>query len=124
SRPDDYSPRDRDGHGTAVASCAAGNTATGSVTFNGMAPKAYLGNYKISGSPTVNDSSPDDAIIQAVEDAMNDGMDIISFSLGAPALSGPLDVGSACANDPGVPCDLLAQTFENVAKAGIVVVAA
>ncbi|HXB71222.1 MAG TPA: S8 family serine peptidase, partial [Candidatus Acidoferrales bacterium] len=50
SIPDDYSPRDRDGHGTAVASCAAANTVTGSVTFSGMAPKAYLGNYKVSGS--------------------------------------------------------------------------
>src|ERR1035437_2765376 len=39
SKPDDYSPRDRVGHGTAVASAAAGNTNTGSVTFSGMAPK-------------------------------------------------------------------------------------
>lgn len=124
SRPDDYSPRDRVGHGTAVASCAAGNNATGTVTFNGMAPKAYLGNYKISGSPTVNDGSPDDVIIQAVEDAMKDGMDVINFSLGGPAFSGPLDIGAACANDAGVPCDLLAQTFENATKAGVVIVAA
>src|ERR1035441_417525 len=46
SMPDDYSPRDRIGHGTAVASAAAGNTNTGSVTFSGMAPKAWLGNYR------------------------------------------------------------------------------
>ena len=123
SRPDDYSPRDRDGHGTAVASCAAGNSATGTVSITGMAPKAYLGNYKISGSPTINDGSPDDAIIQAVEDAMKDGMDIISFSLGGSALIGPLDSGVACGNDPGVPCDLVAQTFENAIKAGMVIVA-
>ena len=51
SRPDDYSARDRDGHGTAVASCAAGNVNTGLVTFSGFAPKAWLGNYKIYGSP-------------------------------------------------------------------------
>ena len=123
SRPDDYSPRDRDGHGTAVASCAAGNTNTGTVTITGMAPKAYLGNYKISGSPTVNDGSPDDVIIQAVEDAMKDGMDIVSFSIGGSALIGPLDSGAACGNDPGVPCDLVAQTFENAIKAGLVIVA-
>ena len=123
SRPDDYSPRDRDGHGTAVASCAAGDTNTGTVTITGMAPKAYLGNYKISGSPTVNDGSPDDVIIQAVEDAMKDGMDIVSFSIGGSALIGPLDSGAACGNDPGVPCDLVAQTFENAIKAGIVIVA-
>lgn len=123
SRPDDYSARDRDGHGTAVASCAAGNTATGSVTINGMAPKAYLGNYKITGSPTINDGAPDDVIAQAVEDALHDGMDVISFSLGSPAFAGPLDVGAACGNDPGVPCDLIGQLFENATKAGMVIVA-
>ena len=36
SMPDDYSPRDRDGHGTAVASCAAANsTATPAITTTG-----------------------------------------------------------------------------------------
>jgi len=124
SRPDDYSPRDRDGHGTAVASCAAGVTNAGLVTIAGMAPKAYLGNYKIYGSPEVNDSTSDDVIIQALEDALHDGMDIASFSSGGPAFSGPLDSGPACGNSPGVPCDLVAQTFENAAKAGLVIVAA
>src|SRR5260370_15102672 len=60
SIPDDYSPRDHVGHGTAVASAAAGNTNTGSVTFAAMAPQAWLGNYKIWGSPSVNHSPPDD----------------------------------------------------------------
>lgn len=124
SRPDDYSPRDRDGHGTAVASCAAGNSAAGTVTINGMAPKAYLGNYKIYGSPEVNDSTSDDIIIQALEDALNDGMDIVSFSSGSPAFSGPLDSGAVCGNAPGVPCDLVAQAFENAAKTGLIIVAA
>jgi subtilisin family serine protease len=54
SRPDDYSPRDHEGHGTAIASVIAGNNATGTVTITGMAPKAYLGSYKIFGSPFVN----------------------------------------------------------------------
>src|SRR6185503_14898732 len=84
SRPDDYSPRDRVGHGTAVASTAAGFSNTGLVTFSGVAPKAYLGNYKIYGSPEVNDFTTEDVIIQALEDAMKDGMDIVSFSSGAP----------------------------------------
>jgi minor extracellular serine protease Vpr len=124
SRPDDTSPRDRDGHGTAVASVAAGNVNTGSITFNGMAPKAYLGNYKIYGSPGVNDSTTDDIIIQALEDAFNDGMDVINFSSGGPAFSGPLDTGAACGNDAGVPCDLVAQTFELAARKGLIIVAA
>ena len=124
SRPDDYSPRDRDGHGTAVASCAAGVTNAGAVTITGMAPKAYLGNYKIYGSPEVNDFATDGVIIQALEDALSDGMDVVNFSSGGPAFSGPLDSGSACGNSPGVPCDLVAQAFENAAQAGMIVVAA
>jgi minor extracellular serine protease Vpr len=124
SRPDDYSPRDRDGHGTAVASCAAGAWYNGSIQISGMAPKAYLGNYKIYGSPGLNDGTTDDVIIQAAEDAVKDGMDIITFSSGSPALSGPLDSGAVCGNNAGVPCDLVAQTFENVARNGVVVVAA
>jgi uncharacterized protein (TIGR03437 family) len=95
SQPDDYSPRDRMGHGTAVASVAAGFTNSGpgiatssaAVSFSGMAPKAYLGNYKIYGSPGVNDYSADDVLIQAVEDAVADGMDVINLSTGSIALS-------------------------------------
>jgi minor extracellular serine protease Vpr len=124
SRPDDYSARDRSGHGTAVASCAAGVTNTSAVTFTGMAPKAWLGNYKIYGSPEVNDFSSDDVIIMAFEDAMHDGMDIVSLSTGGPAFSGALDSGAACGNPAGVPCDPLAQAAENAAKAGMTVVVA
>ena len=124
SRPDDYSPRDRIGHGTAVASTAAGHTNTGLVTITGVAPAAYLGNYKIYGSPQVNDFTTDDVIIQALEDAVNDGMDIVSFSSGGPAFTGPLDTGATCGVGLGQPCDLSAQAFENAAKAGIVIVVA
>lgn len=126
SRPDDYSPRDRVGHGTALASCAAGMPALSpaGLTLTGVAPKAYLGNYKIFGSPEVNDSTPDDPIIMALEDAVNDHMDIASLSVGSPALTGPLDTGAACGNAAGVPCDALAMAVENAVKAGMVVVIA
>ncbi len=124
SRPDDYSPRDRAGHGTAAASCAAGNFVTGAVPFSGIAPKAYLGNYKIYGSPGVNDTTSEDVIIQALDDAYNDGMDIINFSTGGPALTGALDSGSICGNKAGVACDLTAKTFEDMARKGLVIVAA
>src|ERR1017187_9370031 len=93
SVPDDYSPRDRIGHGSSVASCAAGNINTGSVTFSGMAPKAWLGNYKIWGSPYVNENPPEDVWITAVNDAVTDGMDVINMSSGGAALTGPLDTG-------------------------------
>jgi minor extracellular serine protease Vpr len=90
SRPDDYSARDRVGHGSAVASCAAAApNSSPIITFNGVAPKAYLGSYKIFGSPQVNDSTSDDVIIRALEDALADGMDIASLSLGEPAFTGP-----------------------------------
>ena len=123
SRPDDLSARDRDGHGTSVAATAAGNNVTGALNINGVAPKAYLGNYKIYGSPGVNDFPPIDIPIKAIEDALNDGMDVVSFSSGYPALTGPLDTGAACGNPTGVPCDLLAQAFEKAAQAGMIVVA-
>ena len=89
-----------------------------------MAPKAYLGNYKIYGSPEVNDFVTDDVIIMAIEDAFNDGMDVVSFSSGGPSFSGPLDAGDQCGNDPGIACDLVATTFEAIANKGVVVVAA
>ena len=52
SRPDELSARDLDGHGTAVASVAAGvASAYSSTAISGVAPKAFLGNYKVYGSP-------------------------------------------------------------------------
>jgi len=124
SRPDDYSARDRVGHGTALASIAAGNQNSGTVTFTGMAPKAYLGNYKIYGSPGVNDGvgSFEDVWIQAINDALTDGMDVANLSSGVPALSGPLDTGATCGYAAGVPCDPLAMAFEKAAQAGMVIV--
>ena len=117
--PDDYSPRDRNGHGTAVASCAAavptitpGMTSTGTpITIQGMAPKAYLGNYKIAGSPGVDDFATDQTLIQGVEDAVSDGMDVITTSWGSPATTN-------VANDP------VATAWEAAAKTGAVVLAA
>ena len=117
--PDDYSPRDRDGHGTGVASAAAGvpvtvpavSTTGGSITIQGMAPKAYLGNYRIFGSPGVAEFATDQTMIQAVEDAVSDGMDVITTSIGFSALSD-------AASDP------VAAAFEAAVKAGAVVIAA
>jgi uncharacterized protein (TIGR03437 family) len=124
SIPDDYSPRDRVGHGTAVASAAAGNTNTGSVTFSGMAPKAWVGNYKIWGSPYVNENPSEDVWITALNDAVLDGMDVISMSSGGTALTGPLDTGTACGISANTPCDALATAFENAAKTVVIAVAA
>jgi len=118
SSPDDYSPRDRDGHGTAVASVAAANQNSFAVTFTGMAPKAWLGSYKIQG--TVN-GSPEDIGVMALNDAFNDGMDIANYSLGALATTAPLDTGAACGLPAGTPCDFSAFNFEKIAQAGMVI---
>lgn len=123
STPDDFSPRDRDGHGSNVAALAAANKNTGTVGFSGMAPQAYLGNYKVYGSPLVNDYPSEDVYIAAIEDALKDGMDVANFSSGVSALTGALDTGAACGLATGVPCDPLATAFEAAVQAGIVIAA-
>ena len=124
SQPDDYSPSDHVGHGTATASAAAANQNSGVVTFTGMAPKAFLGNYKIFGTPGVNDGPTDAVLIMAINDAFNDGMDVASLSVGSQALTGGADTGAACGLPAGQPCDPLAFAYEAAAKKGLVVVAA
>ncbi len=126
SRPDDLSARDLLGHGTAVSSVAAGIATTfEGVTVSGVAPKAFLGNYKVFGSPEVNGTASDAGIIAALDDAIADGMDIANLSLGGPAFYGPLDTGAACGNSPGAACDAVAFAVEQaVDNAQIVVVAA
>jgi len=119
SLPDDFSPRDRIGHGTFNAVIAAGNsTATpavgtngGPITIAGMAPKAWLGNYKVSGSPGVDEGATDQALIAAVEDAVRDHMDVITCSIGGAATSD-------AASDP------VAAAFEQATQYAVVVAAA
>ena len=124
--PDDYSPRDRMGHGTAIAMIAAGVQNTGPLaTIQGVAPKAFLGNYKIFGSPGVNDYAYQSALVTALTDAVNDGMDVVTLSLseGDPATSGPLDVDPSCADLSGdTHCDVRVEAVENAVKLGMVVV--
>jgi minor extracellular serine protease Vpr len=124
TRPDDLSPRDRVGHGTAMAMIAAGARNTGPVaTITGVAPRAWLGNYKVFGSPGVNGQyTYDSVIIQALEDATSDGMDIAVLSLGAPAVWGPLDRGATCNNEGTRACDWRADAVENAARLGLTVV--
>ncbi len=68
---------DKNGHGTSVADCAAGLSGVG------VAPKAYLGIYKVtpSNSGTANAA----AIAQAIDDAFGDGMDVVNVSLSSMA---------------------------------------
>jgi minor extracellular serine protease Vpr len=79
--PDDA--QDRNGHGTATAMCAAGVTNTGPLaTITGVAPKAWIGGYKIVPGNTGN--ADGDVILKAMDDALADGMDVLNLSFGSP----------------------------------------
>src|SRR4029079_17470194 len=74
-------------HGIHVAGIAAGDhntpTRTGGFRLSGIAPRAYLGNYKALGIPSefgANGNSPE--LAAAIEAAVKDGMDVINMSLG------------------------------------------
>src|ERR1039457_616074 len=102
--PDDLSPRDHQGHGTAIAMIAAGVQNAGPLgSITGVAPKAFLGNYKIFGSPGVYEYTSYSIWQYALTDAVQDGMDIVTLSIGEgdPAIFAPLDSGVAACNDPG-----------------------
>lgn len=128
SRPDDLSPRDRVGHGTAMAAAAAGvqvNSPSG--LASGIAPKAYLGNYKIWGSPGVNgtfwDSTTyEDTVWDALDDAFVDGMDIVVLPLGSPALWAASDRGAVCNLEGNLSCDFRIDAVEDAMNDGMTVV--
>ena len=102
----DSSAQDNIGHGTGTAMTAAGVENTGPLaTITGVAPLAYLGNYKVFGSS----GTCSQAIDSAVEDAVNDGMDVINLSLGGvPA--------------PRIDSDPEVQVMENAVSMGVIVV--
>jgi len=99
-------PQDELGHGTTVASVAAGvPVTTPYAPIQGMAPKAYLGNYKVFGQPGVNEDGKTAGIIAAIEDAVKDQMDILNLSLGGMAQSpetDPEQLAIADATEAGV----------------------
>ena len=105
SRPDDLSAA-RPASDTAPRSRRwrrAWRRRTLATAISGVAPKAFLGNYKIYGSPEVNVSASEAGIIEALDDAVTDGMDVVNFSSGGPAFEAPLDTGATCGNPPASP---------------------
>jgi hypothetical protein len=84
------SPRDFDGHGSHTASTTAGQPVEATINgsdagpLEGMAPGARLSIYKVlyenAAGTTASGSGAD--IVAAVEAAVNDGVDVINFSVG------------------------------------------
>lgn len=101
-------PVDQNGHGTNVAGIAAGNFNTTSplAQISGVAPRGFLGNYRVLDS---SGHGFDDLISQALQDALTDGFDVANLSLGGPATA---------------TLGLLDQAVENAVTAGMTVVVA
>ena len=103
-------------HGTHVAGIAAGNAGTSAPAgadhpattgLSGVAPRAYVGNYRVFNVPTpVGHVGNTPEIVAAFESAVQDGMDVINFSGGGPQTD-PLS-------------DALVEAVRNVAAAGVV----
>ena len=101
-------------HGTHTAGIAAGVTGKTAVVngvsiddMSGIAPGAWLGNYNVFPGGVLNARSED--ILNAVDEAIEDGMDVLNLSLG----------GSYHGNN-----DLLAMGLDNAVDAGLVVAVA
>jgi hypothetical protein len=101
-------------HGTHTAGDAAGVTGKTAVVngvsiddMSGMAPGAWLGNYNVFPGDVVNARNED--ILNAVDAAVADGMDVLNLSLG----------GTFHGNN-----DLLAMGLDNAVDAGLVVAVA
>jgi minor extracellular serine protease Vpr len=101
-------------HGTHTAGDAAGVTGKTAVVngvsiddMSGIAPGAWLGNYNVFPGDVLNARSED--ILNAVDAAVADGMDVLNLSLG----------GSFHGNN-----DLLAIGLDNATDAGVVVAVA
>ncbi|HUZ82231.1 MAG TPA: S8 family serine peptidase, partial [Gaiellaceae bacterium] len=101
-------------HATHVAGIAAGvhGTDAAGTIVSGVAPNAYLGNYKALTIPTpgfgLDGNSAE--IAAAIEAAVSDGMNVINLSLGEPEV------------DPSR--DIVVQAIDGAAAAGVVPVIA
>ena len=102
-------------HGTHVAGIAAGNPRTpaaGGRVVSGVAPRAYLGNYRAlvrtDSGLSPNGNSPE--IVAAIETAVRDGMNVLNLSIGEPEIEPSRDI--------------VARALDAAAAAGVVPVVA
>jgi subtilisin family serine protease len=84
-------------HATHVAGIAAGDydaTQRAGRPVSGVAPRAYIGNYKVLTVPTpgvgLNGNSPE--IVKGIEAAVADGMNVINLSLGEAEIDPDRDI--------------------------------
>ncbi|GJP41665.1 hypothetical protein CLOM_g1307 [Closterium sp. NIES-68] len=110
---DDYnSPRDSDSHGTWCAGAAVGNSGVTLLssdnrnlgTYSGVAPRAHLAVYKVFWKTQGSSSASFTDIEAALDQAVADGADVLSLSLGAldPSATYFSDTGFMQANVAGV----------------------
>jgi subtilisin family serine protease len=102
-------------HGTHVAGIAAGDANTraiGRAVVSGVAPRAYIGNYKAltatpyGASPNGNSAE----LVAAIEAAVRDGMNVINMSIGEAEIEPSRDI--------------VAKALDAAAAAGVVSVVA
>ncbi len=82
-------------HATHVAGIAAGvPTTVGATAISGVAPHAYLGNYKALTTPTPDFGLDGNSaeITAAIDAAVADGMNVINLSLGEPEVEPARDI--------------------------------
>lgn len=106
------SPRDAEGHGTHIASLAAGNSVTAGLfgtrlgRIGGIAPRARVAVYKACwlepGRTRATCATSD--LARAIDDAVADGADIINYSVGSleTELDAPDDLALLNALEAGV----------------------
>ncbi len=106
------SPRDADGHGTHIATTAAGNAVSASIfgtrvaRVSGIAPRARIAAYKACwlepGSTRASCATSD--LTRAIDDAVADGAHIINYSVGNldAEIASPNDIALLNALEAGV----------------------
>lgn len=101
-------PIDEEGHGTHTSSTAAGNFVEGANVFgqangtaSGMAPLAHLAMYRVCNAGGCSESE----ILAAMDAAIDDGVDVLSLSLGgftSPFYEDSIAIGAFAAVQKGI----------------------